>query len=138
MKGLWLLGLLWATSGVSAAELKDADAAVKLAEQVMQKVSAGEIRAGRDLIKPYTIVPESELETWATKVEQMQPMAQARYGQPLGYELLRNDTIGTSLVRLVYLQRNEKHPLVWTFVFYRNDKGWTVNSFAFSDELTDI
>lgn len=65
-----------------------------------------------------------------------QPMLLARSGKSIGYELLRNDTVGDSLAQVIYLQRFEKHAMVWRFILYRGADGWTINSFKYVDDIT--
>lgn len=135
----WMLAaLMLASGGVSAAELKDADSAVRLSDQFMQKIVAGQTREGYALLQPYVAFSQSELATLIDQTELQAPMLTSRFGKVTGYELLRNDTVGESLVQAVYLQRFEKHALVWRFVFYHGAQGWTINSFKYVDDLTTI
>ena len=49
------------------------------------------------------------------------------YGPALGeFELVREQWASPSLVRLLYLERFEKHGILWTFVMYRGKEGWAV------------
>ena len=123
-------------SGISHSdELKDGDAALKLADQIMKQASSGNPRAAFDLAKPYVVIPQSELEAMLGQVELQAPMLATRFGKSTGYELLRNDTVGDSLIQAVYLQKFEKHAMVWRFIFYKNAKGWVLNSFKYDDNI---
>ena len=62
--------------------------------------------------------------------------ATSLYGKSLGYELYKEEKFGESLVRLVYIQRLEKHPLIWRFWVYRGPADWQVNSVVFNDQLS--
>jgi hypothetical protein len=57
------------------------------------------------------------------------------YGKILGFELYRQEKFGESLVRLLYIQRFEKHPIVWKFWVYKPKGTWQVNTVVFNDQL---
>ena len=87
-------------------------------------------------MKSYTVVPAAEYDAMIGQAELRQPMMLARFGKSIGYELIRNDAVGKSLVHVVYLQRFERHATVWRFIFYRTNAGWTLNSFKYVDDIT--
>ena len=57
------------------------------------------------------------------------------YGQSLGFELYRQDKYGEHLVRLLYVQRLQKHPVVWKFWVYNPGGTWQVNAITFNDQF---
>jgi len=122
-------------AGASAgAELPSPDAAEQLATQVMKQVATGDLRGGLEIAKPYTIVPSSEFESMVGQAELQMPVMLSRFGKSIGYELIRTDTVGDSLIQIVALQKFEKHPTVWRFIFYRGQSGWLLDSFKFVDD----
>jgi hypothetical protein len=56
------------------------------------------------------------------------------YGKSIGFELHNEKTFGDSIVRLTYIQRFEKHPLVWRFWFYRPAGNWYLDNVVFNDQ----
>lgn len=138
MKAWFLLLLVLAAYPSQAAELPDATAAVALSDRIMQKAAEGDVRAALELGRPYIVIPHSEFDSMLGQAELQLPMIAVRFGKPIGYEFLRNDTVGDSLVQTVYLQKFEKHAMVWRFVFYRNEKGWVLNSFKYADDLSSL
>ena len=130
-----LLAVLLA-GGVHATEFKSPDDAVALSDKVMAQVSSGDLRGGLEALKPYTVVPAAEFDAMIGQAELQQPMLAARFGKSIGYELLRNDTVGQSLVQLIYLHKYERHATVWRFIFYRTGSGWTLNTFKYVDDIT--
>lgn len=60
------------------------------------------------------------------------------YGKPLGYELVIEQTFGTSVMRLVYILKMEKHPIVWEFFFYRPKNTWYVANVGLNDEFNGL
>lgn len=122
---------------VGAVEGADsADSAVAISDRIMQHVTAGQVREALALGKPYSIVPDAEIEALVKQLEQQRPILAARFGGSVNYELLRNDTVGDSLLRTVFLHRFEKHAMVWQFIWYRGNDGWVLTNFRFADDVS--
>jgi hypothetical protein len=128
------LALLF-TPSVSAAKLESVDAAIAVTDQIMKRVVAGDLKGGFELAKPHAAVPAAEVDAIVGQAELMQPMLVARFGKSIGYEQIRNDAVGSSLAQIVYIQRFEKHAMVWRFILYRGIDGWIINSFKYEDDI---
>ena len=122
--------------GIAATELKGPDAVIALTDQAMQLVASGDFGGGINLLRPYTTAEARDLDSLVAQAEINMPTMIERYGKSIGYELLRNDTVGNSLIQVVYLQRLEKHAVVWRFILYRGSSGWMINTFNFEDDIT--
>lgn len=58
-------------------------------------------------------------------------------GRPIGdVELVRTETIGKSFLRLTYLDKFERHAMLWQFVFYRNADGWKLQGLTWNFNST--
>ena len=57
------------------------------------------------------------------------------FGKVLGFDLIREEPFGTSLVRLVYLLKSERHLTAWEFYFYKPKSVWFVAEVNFSDKF---
>jgi len=86
-------------------------------------------------LKPYWPMDPAEIDGLASNAKLQWQVIEARFGKPLGYELVSTERIGTSFVRFIYLQKFEKHALRWEFTYYRPKDGWLANSFKFDDQL---
>jgi hypothetical protein len=53
------------------------------------------------------------------------------YGELLGYEFVKQQEYGDSVVRLVYVLKCEQVPLIWEFYFYKPVSDWTLVNIAF-------
>jgi hypothetical protein len=56
---------------------------------------------------------------------------------PNGYELVGIKRLGTSVIKLVYLQKNEMFFLPWAFSFYRPAGEWRLTYISFPDANSD-
>lgn len=57
------------------------------------------------------------------------------YGKPIDSEFISEEKFGTSVVRLVYVLKMERHPVVWEFYFYRPHDDWVLSQVVFDDRF---
>ena len=139
MRILALLALVLLNVGNSfAATLKSEVEIRAFADRIMTKVAAGDLTGAFADMKPYVIVPATEFDAMASSSKLQRDQYGARYGAPTGYEFIAQKKIGDSLVRLIYIEKTERHALPWTFIFYRGSKGWVLNSFYWNDRLPEL
>ncbi len=53
------------------------------------------------------------------------------YGEPTGYELVKQQKCGDSVVRLVYILKFEQVPVIFEFYFYKPVSDWTLVKIKF-------
>jgi len=128
-----------ATTGAHSFEtVASPKAARDLTDQIMAKVGTKDLDAAIKLMKPYTIVPEAEIDASLGQFKLQQSMIAQRFGASLGTEFVREEKVGESLLRLTHIHRFEKHAMRWTFYFYRSSKGWVLNTFRFDDNIVAL
>lgn len=118
--------------------LKDPGEARKLTDRVMSRVGAGDVEGGLRLMKPYLVIPEAEFEVAVGQMKTQAPSITQRFGKSIGQEFIREDKVGTSLIRIVHIHRFERHPMRWTFFFYQGKDGWVLNTFKFDDDIRTL
>jgi len=62
----------------------------------------------------------------------------ADYGKILGYDLIREEKFGGSVLRLVYLVKSEVVPTVWQFFFYKPNSEWYLLGITFFDDADGL
>jgi hypothetical protein len=146
MKNL-LLVIIWALT-LQAAMADDRltseeETLKKAADECLLRVSNGKVDdAFNILLRAYWVDRESYRQTAASMQRQYVQAAarnEDRLGNaiPGGYELLGVKRLGTSVVRLVYLQKNEFFFMPWAFSFYRAAGEWKLTQIAFPDVGAD-
>lgn len=60
------------------------------------------------------------------------------YGSVLDSEIVREEKIGNSIVRLVYILKHEKTPVIWQFYFYRPHGKWFLGKIDFNDQFQNL
>ena len=66
------------------------------------------------------------------------PVMVERNGNSVGFELVREIKLGSSLARYVYLHKFEKSVLRWQFDWYRAADHWRIVYFNFDDKARDL
>lgn len=46
--------------------------------------------------------------------------------------------LGDSFVRYIFLEKYERHAIVWAFTFYRPRDNWLVNSAIYTDDFSGM
>jgi len=135
MRFFVILVLLLTTTVASATSLESRDAAKQLTDQIMTKVVSGDIEGGLLLMKPYLIIPDSEFNVMLEQTKLNLPTIQGRFGKTLGSELIVEKQVGKSLLKIVHIQKFERHILRWNFFFYKPNNKWVLNTFNFDDNI---
>jgi hypothetical protein len=110
----------------------------KSAEGIIASVAAGNPSAAWKELKPLSVVPPAEFEVFEAQFGSQSGTLFQRFGSATGYELIREEPLGTSLIRYTFLVRHEKAPMRWLLLFYRAEKGWVVTDFKFDGNTTAL
>ena len=122
-----------------AAESLSSKAATQaLAKEVMESVSKDKLKEGLLKLRPYTVVPVAEFDVQMGQMDLQIPAIAQRFGKSLGYDFVEEEQLGESLVQYVYLQKFEKHVMVWRFIFYKPTNEWLLNTWYFNDQVQPL
>ena len=114
--------------------LKSEQDAKKLSEEIIALFSK-DLEGAINLMEPYTVIQGAELKTSLLKSKELRDQYINRYGKSIGYEFIGERKAGDSILKLVYIEKTEKHVFPWTFFFYRASTGWALNSFSWDDQV---
>ena len=104
------------------------------ADTFLERVGKGEISAAYDDLFAGSPIVTDKLQA-VEAIKRQTESALPLYGKSLGFELQNEKAFGQSLVRLTYIQRLQKHPLVWRFWFYRPADRWYLDNVLFNDQF---
>lgn len=130
-----VLFLLLRAGAVSAEVFADEVALRAFGDKVMQQVAKGEHAKALDMLKPYSLQPADEFKSTAEASQASRAQHALRYGKPVGYAFVSQKKVADSVLRLLYMEKTEKHALPWAFIFYKTPKGWMLSSFGWNDRL---
>ena len=116
--------------------LKDVAATERLATDIAQLIAEGDLQAAYGHLKPYWPLPSHEIDALIYQAEGQRPTIAARFGKSLSMERAGTQVLGDSFVRYIFLEKYERHAIVWAFTFYRPRDSWIVNSAIYTDDFS--
>jgi hypothetical protein len=105
----------------------------KAIEQFLDDIVKGEVEKAYNELLSQTLLAQR-----VDAIEQQKQQTSQffdTYGKLLGSELVIKQELGKSVVRLVYILKCEKMPVVWEFYYYKADKDWLLISLKSRDSL---
>ena len=136
---VFFLGFLTATSALAQQAPFATPADVrKFADAVMNLVGNGKYDDAWRRMKPATLVPPAEFDAFAAQFASQMPTLAPRYGKPLGYEYIRDQQVGTALLRFQYIIKHERSAMRWNMIFYRSAAGWVLTDFKFDGNIGSL
>lgn len=125
--------LIGASSVTFGGVLKGQEDMKTLTDNVMESIGDGDIKAGIDKLKPYIAVSETEMDSVILQTKTVRDQNKERFGKTYDYEYIGFKKIGASLIRYDYIEKTNKTVFAWKFIFYKNNEGWTINTYNWGD-----
>ena len=107
------------------------------ADAFLASVVSGNVTGGYDQLFKGTSMAATKPQALAMLKSQTQAQLPL-FGKVVGFELLKEEAFGTSIVRLVYALKSEIAPTIWVFHFYKTTGPWTLSNVAFNDDLKEL
>ncbi len=111
--------------------LESTEAARKASEGIIAALAADSSSSALKELRPLSVIPSADFDVFEAQFNSQQQNLLRQFGNPSGYEFLREDKLGSRLIRYQFLVFHEKAPLRWNIVFYKSEKGWVISHFAF-------
>jgi len=111
--------------------LGSVDEARKTSEGIVASVAAGNYGGAIKDLRPLSVIAATDFDVFEAQFNSQQANLLRQFGSATGHEFVREEKVGTRLVRYQYLVFHEKSAMRWVFIFYRMDKGWVISHFAF-------
>ena len=87
------------------------------------------------VLRPYWPLPENEIGSLEEKTIQYMNMLQSRFGKVEGVIKLKEETIGDFAIKETYILRFENSAIRLMYTYYKNKKGWILNTFKWDDSF---
>ncbi len=110
---------------------------ILMAETFLNRVKEGNIPQAYDQLFEGSQIPVSKPQA-VELMKSQTASALLLYGKIIGFEKLREEKMGASLVRLVYVLNSEYAPTVWEFYFYKPKSVWFLAYIRFNDKFEYI
>lgn len=105
-----------------------------LADDFFKLIRSGKIAEAYDQLLQGSQIPAQKpqaVEVLKKQTETALPI----FGNIVGVEKIREEKIGTSIVRLVYVLKSEIAPTVWELYFYKPKADWFLGNIMFNDQF---
>jgi hypothetical protein len=112
--------------------------AKSLAEDIMQDVGSNKMKEGLEKLRPYIVFPTAEFDVQMNSIDMQMPIISQRFGNARCFDFIAKETLGDSLVQYSYLQKFDKHVMIWRFIFYKSGNEWLLNTFYFDDNVKSL
>jgi hypothetical protein len=109
----------------------------EITEKFFKMVQSGKIPEAYDQLFAGSQIPDQKPQA-VDLLKRQTASGLPMYGNILGVELIREEKIGQSLVRLVYILKSEMAPTVWEFYFYKPKSDWFLGNILFNDEFKSL
>ena len=105
------------------------------AEAFLTSIQNGDITNGYERLFAGCPFPKDKPHEYAQLNSKTQATIQ-RFGHVVGFDFIKEEELGPSIVRLVYAQRFEKQPIIWEFYFYKPKETWIAVSVKLEDNFS--
>ncbi len=131
--GLLGFSLVYATEKKEL--IKSYDETLEVSRKVMGFIEKGDYTGAYNAAKKYWPLPAHEIDALAYQTNQQMPLVLGRFGKFVEVEFVSRQKAGESFAREWYIQKFDKHALVWLFTYYYGKEGWSLNAVEFSDDI---
>ncbi len=105
-----------------------------MAETFFRTLQGGKISQAYDQLFAGSTIPQTKPQA-VEAVKRQTESGLPQLGKILGFELIREEKFGTTIVRFVYLLKLEKSPTVWELYFYKPKTAWFIVNLMFNDQF---
>lgn len=116
--------------------LQSADHAKALSVSVMEDFFRAQFSSSFENMKNYMPVSNEEVSSLELKTQKFFKIIHLEYGQPNDFVKVYEKKLGEVAFKEVFFIRFDKHPIIVTFIYYHNGKGWILSSFKWNDSLS--
>lgn len=129
---------MFVSFGANANTLKSKSEMRALTDKVVATIASGDFEGGLKEMNPFIIIPQSEFDASLESAKFQWPAVLARFGNPIGHEFICEKGAGQSVFRIIQIVKFEKHVARFTFLFYKPQDEWVLNTYNFDDKIQSL
>jgi hypothetical protein len=104
----------------------------------MQNFADSKVQDALDLVRKNSRIAPATIDHLQEKIlEQMEKIFPV-YGKTRSYVYVKEKTIQDILARRFYILRFEDYYLKFVFTLYNSEKGWTITTFDYNEDVKDV
>jgi hypothetical protein len=133
----FLVGLfiIFISAPAIADDFKSEDELRPFLDGFMKKIFSDDMSGAFKLARPYLAITEPDFQLAELNTKNQKAQYNNKYGFTLDCEFIEYKKVGSSLIRVVYIEKTEKQALPWIFYFYKPSTAWVLSGFKFGDQL---
>lgn len=135
---LALLTIFFIQCSHAQSYLTNKEAITMHAETVMKSLKEAEFQDAFTELQVYWPLPENEMQQLESQTIKQFNLVADRFGNIIGYDFIKNETIKEYALKKIYVLRFEKHMIRVLFTYYKNDEGWILNGFKWDDQFVEL
>ena len=101
----------------------------RFADGFMSLIATGNNEEDFKRAREITVFSPAEMDELLAQLNSQLPQITSRMGRFVGFEHIRDQRAGESLLRSQYVSKHEKAALRWEFMFYNTPNGWVLLEF---------
>lgn len=121
--------------GQDPAGLGAKEEARKICDDFLQHINKSDVKAALKSIKPYISVPEKDFSEVIDEVVRQRTEMAKRFGKTLSIEFLQEESVKDTLLKYTYMEKYQIHVIRWSFIFYKPQEKWLLNSFYWDENI---
>jgi len=127
-----LLGFSFLISfSVFAQENTSIEEAQNLSHKIVMDVSRGRFEDAWRIVKSSSTIPSDRIDLFAKEYDSHYVRTILKFGPTTGVELISQDMLGKSMLRITYLVKYEVTGVAWFMYFYRVGDKWVLSEFNY-------
>ena len=109
-----------------------------LCEKVMAAIHRGKVAEGLGSLEPYCLFSKTDFAVMKIRIANEMAQGRTKYGEVIGTELVKLETIGNWLSRYTYAIKLRKTVVRATFTFYKPGEQLFLQELSFDDEVDEM
>jgi len=130
-----MIMVLLGTALVRAESLKNTGEIRHTLDNAMMKAQSDNFSDFFQAIKPFWLISEDGFNAALAKTSAARTDVHKKLGKSLAVEQVKTEMISDTVLKIVYLEKFQKAPIVWNFYFYKPENEWFLNTFEWEDNI---
>ncbi len=136
MKKIFILIAILGVINLSAKQVLTSDMDTKLlVQKSAEAFGKGDYEKAINVLREYWPLPAAEVDNLIYQTKSQLELLKNRFGKKVGHDFVKTEKIGDSFIKHIYIAKFEHHALRLSYVFYKPENEWKVNSLHWDDKV---
>jgi HAMP domain-containing protein len=129
LRGLLCLGFLLTPAVWAQSDSRDQ--ALNVSHEIVMQISRGRFEEAWQAVKSSSSIPDERIDQFAKEYDSHYVRSIVNFGPSTGVELISQDMLGKSMLRITYLVKYEVTGVAWFLYYYRVGDKWVLSEFNY-------